>query len=359
MTRRAFAGGLALLRGAGAATRPRTPAEVTVYPDPATELPVTRLTNPAHASFLASRSTHASPPNGAFLLYSSDRTGTAQAFRMDLKTGESEQLSDAAALVSETLCLTPKGQDVCFFDGAWLCRVGLSNLRSRRLYEIPPGWALERHFAVSPDGRRAAFVERRGTTFRLRLLALGGGHATTVVEAPVPLGGPLFRPRSDSILYRQGERALWLVSLNGRRNVQLKPAPGGVGEFHWSRDGRAFLYLSFPEERRSLNSIREYVPEENADRLVAPTSQFAAFSPNGNGSVFVGASSNKASPHLLLVMRSTRRELTLCEHRASDPSAVAPIFSRDSQQVFFQSDMHGRPAIYGMRVDRLVEKTET
>jgi oligogalacturonide lyase len=62
---------------------------------------------------------------------------------------------------------------------------------------------------------------------------------------------------------------------------------------------------------------------------------------------------------VLLVTRATRREFTLCEHRASDASAVTPIFSPDSQQVFFQSDIHGKAAIYSVRVDRLVEKTET
>jgi len=35
------------------------------------------------------------------------------------------------------------------------------------------------------------------------------------------------------------------------------------------------------------------------------------------------------------------------------------MFSADSQRVYFQSDRHGKPAIYAIRVDRLVEKTET
>ncbi len=57
---------------------------------------------------------------GNLLLYSSDRTGKPQAFRMDLKTGESDQLTDAAALVGETLCLLPDGRSLCYFDGPWL-----------------------------------------------------------------------------------------------------------------------------------------------------------------------------------------------------------------------------------------------
>ncbi len=73
----------------------------------------------------------------------------------------------------------------------------------------------------------------------------------------------------------------------------------------------------------------------------------------------MGASGSKASPHLLLLLRVTRRELTLAEHRATDPTRVAPIFSPSSQRVFFQSDRHGKPAIYTMSVEKFVAETET
>ncbi len=52
-----------------------------------------------------------------------------------------------------------------------------------------------------------------------------------------------------------------------------------------------------------------------------------------------------------------KRELTLCEHRASNPAMVAPMFSPNSQQVYFNSDIHGKPAIYRMDVDKLVAAT--
>jgi len=75
--------------------------------------------------------------------------------------------------------------------------------------------------------------------------------------------------------------------------------------------------------------------------------------------MFIGASGSRASLYVLLLMRVTHRELTLCEHRASATVDVAPVFSYDSQQIFFHSDRHGKTAIYQMRVDRLVEKTDT
>ena len=126
----------------------------------------------------------------------------------------------------------------------------------------------------------------------------------------------------------------------------------------WAADGRTLLYLHFPEEKTQLNTIREHTPDANQDQLVAKTSQFVHFDANRDTSVFVGASRNKASPHILLLLRTTQRELTLCEHRATNPAMAAPVFSADSQQVFFQSDKQGKTAIYRVHVDRFVEKIE-
>jgi oligogalacturonide lyase len=36
---------------------------------------------------------------------------------------------------------------------------------------------------------------------------------------------------------------------------------------------------------------------------------------------------------------------------------VSPVFSPNSPRVFFMSDQHGKPAIYTMAVDKLVEET--
>jgi len=48
----------------------------------------------------------------------------------------------------------------------------------------------------------------------------------------------------------------------------------------------------------------------------------------------------------------------LCEHKASRPEQTCPIFSPDSQRIYFQSDREGKPALYCVHVEKLVEKTE-
>ena len=199
----------------------------------------------------------------------------------------------------------------------------------------------------------------REQTSRLRLIGLLKPGTATVIETPFPPAYPVARPRRTQILYRQGDEALWLVNFDGAQNRRLRTAPAGrIGTAFWSANGRTILYLHIPEDTTKLIAIREHTPDENLDKVVSTTSQFAHFGANPDASVFVGASRNRASPHILILLRVGQRELTLCEHRSSDPYSVAPLFSPDSQRVFFQSDRDGKPALYRVQVERFVEKTD-
>lgn len=335
------------------------PPERQRYIDPSTEFAITRMTDPQVSCFLPPYYDHAISRRRNALLYTSDRSGSLQIFQMDLKSGKSRQLSDARELDGDSVAMLHDERSICYFDGPALRQTNLSNLRGREIYRVPEGWSRAPGLAVSIDGVHAAFVETQGETRRLRLVGIARGNATTVVEAGAPISRPLPRPRRAGILYERGGDSLWLVNYDGADNRPLKIAPGGIGPATWSADGRTVLYLSFPEEPSKLNMLREHTPDTNADELVAPTSQFVHFGRNRDSSVFVGASRNKAAPYVLLLLRVTRREMTLCEHRASDPSAVAPIFSPDSQWVYFQSDRDGKPAIYAIPVEKFVEKTES
>src|SRR5690349_10643254 len=63
--------------------------EVERYADPSTEFQVYRLTDPSYTSILPATYNRIISRNSSTLLYSCDRSGTPQAFRMTLRTGES------------------------------------------------------------------------------------------------------------------------------------------------------------------------------------------------------------------------------------------------------------------------------
>jgi oligogalacturonide lyase len=336
------------------------PSEWGRYPDPATEFEVYRLTDPAHASHLPAYYNRAFSHRSGFLLFWSDRTGSNQAFRMDLKSGECRQLTEAEELDGDSITLAPDERSFFYFDGPSLRQTNFGGLRDREVYRIAEGWKRGPGGSVTGDGVSATISEAREKTSRIRLIGLMKSAVTTVTETPFSASHPIPRPRRAQILYRQGDEALWLVNLDGAQNRRLKTAPdGAIGPAFWSPNGRSILYLHIPADTTKLIAIREHTPDENLDKNISTTSQFAHFGANGDASVFVGASRNRNSPHILILLRLTRRELTLCEHRSSDPYRVTPTFSPDSQRVFFESDRDGKPALYRVQVERFVEKTES
>jgi oligogalacturonide lyase len=360
MKRRAFLAmglGAACLRADGQKGA-AFPAAWKKYSDPTTDFDVFRLTDREYACTMPAAYNRSISRNSGWMLFCGERSGKAQAYRLDLKNGEGKQLTEVDGLDGASLTLTPDNRNFCFFAGRSLYLSNVSTLRERELYRVPEGWERCLGMSVGPDGTHATFAERSGEKSRLRMAPLLQGPARTVVEAPFPIYDPIHRPMRAQILYRQGDRGLWLVNSDGQQNRQLKTAPGRIGTANWSPDGKTILYLNYPEDATQLRTIRELTPDTNTDKLLAKTSQFAAFGFNRDSSVFVGSSSNAASPTVLLLLRITKRELTLCEHKASHPEQTCPIFSPDSQRIYFQSDREGKNAIYCVHVEKLVEKTE-
>ena len=333
------------------------PSEAKRYADPTTELDVYRLTDPGHTSSLPAYYNRAIAHNGASMIFCCDRNGTPQAHRMDMKNAETRELTDAMDLDGSSLTLTPDNRWFCYFAGRQLFMSSMAG-HGRVVYEVPQGWERCPGLTVGPDGTHATFAERQGEKSRLQMVPLLLGPARTVIEAPFVMSHPIPRPMRAQILFRQGDEALWMVNSDGAQKRQLKLPAGKVGPANWATDGRSLLYLNFPPDPMQITTIRECVPDTNSDALVAKTSQYAHFGFNAPGTAFVGACRSIPSPTILIMLRSTRRELTLCEHKASHPEMTAPRFSPDTQRLYFQSDRDGKPAIYSVHLEKFLDKTE-
>jgi oligogalacturonide lyase len=340
------------------------PSVVFRYADPSTEFPVFRLTDPEHTSVLPPHYARAVSRKGNFLVYASDASGSIQAYRLDLKTGQSRLLTDAENFNPRCLTLLADERSFCYSDRGRVYLCSLTSLRPRQVYQSPEGFQ-PTGLSITDDGLSAALVEQKGSHYRLQWIRMMDGMATTLVESDQEndeMSDPSPRPRRASVLYRRAG-GVWLANTigtqnAGKQNYRLRLADGQALSATWAPDGKDVLYLNLPPDPRKLRSIRQFTPDTNEDKAISDTTQYACFERNADGSVFVGASGSKASPHVLLLVRAVSRELTLCEHRASNPAMVSPIFSPNSQNVFFTSDQHGKPAIYRIAVDKLVESTE-
>jgi oligogalacturonide lyase len=322
------------------------------YADAATEIPVTRLTDPTHTSLLPAWHLSTATRRGHSLLYSNDRTGQMQVYRMDLKSGESRQLTGADPVLPLAVTSLPDERFFACLAGRSLMIQQVKPARPRVVYRVPDEFEPTDGFSVSHDGAFAVLVEKSATGWRLRQVPLArAGAATTMGESAVEIRNPMARPGADEVLFRQGVNEMRLAP--GSR-LLVKAAGPAI----WSPDGAGVLYLGIPADAAQPNTIRSFDIATGRDSLISNTSRFVSFGRNADASVFVGASASKASPGVLLLLRSVRRELTLCEHRASDPALVTPRFTPDSQHVLFQSDKDGRMAIYQVNVERLVEETD-
>ena len=323
------------------------------FTDPTTETTVVRLTNPATTSILPAPTNRFVSLRDRFLIFSSDATGSLSPHRVDLHTGMVTRLASAKKLDPRSLSMDEKERLLYFLDGGRLRAV---NLRTRR-EERPVAEGVSAFSAWYARGSEKPdfWVVREG-----KLESLGGESGRVLADNVS--GDCLARPgRKGCVFLRNAgpeQREIWYTGADTPRQEPVRLASGRVSNAVWSVDGQAVFFLrEVPGRGAYLSEIHQVNPANGMETCISPTSAFAAFSANGDDSVFVGASRSKAQPNVILLLREVRREFTLCEHRASNPAAVVPVFSPDSRRVYFQSDHYGKPAIYSVNVELLVEPT--
>ncbi len=323
------------------------------FPDPTTETVIVRLTSPAYRNVLPASTNRFVLLKPRVLYCSSDRVaGRMGPFEVDLRTGAIRQVAEADALDPDSLSLDGSGKSLYFLDGGVLSEVPANGKREKKR-----AGALARDVASFAVGasRAELFVVRGGRLEQIR----AEGDAVLAEGATGPCA---VRPGGRGCLFTRNangeERELWYAPAAADGGKPAMLAQGRVSHAYWSTDGSSVFFL------RDVHNNSVFVAEvhevrlaDATERCVSPTSQFATFAANRNDSMFVGASKSKAQPNVVLLLRSAQREFTLCEHRSSNAAEVKPKFSPDSQRVYFQSDREGKPAIYSVNVELLVEPT--
>jgi oligogalacturonide lyase len=348
-TRRAFLAGLSST-GLVCGQRTKKPREIprvgefVRYVDPVTENALVRLTSLSSANRLPAPENAFISARNRFLVFSSDRTGAPAPHLLDLRTGAIRQLAEATALNTESLSLDQAERSLFFLEGSTLRQ---AQIATRRVTTVAEGVS-----AFAGRSEAGMLVVRDG---RLQRAADGQTMATDVAQ-----GRCLLSPDNAFCLFNRmagTESELWCLPL--RTPGEAKRLTAGPIRFpYWSPDSLSVLFLrDVPGNGVTLSEIHRVSKDGGPEERVAGTSQFGAFAPNSDCSVFVGASRSKAQPTIDLLLEASRRELTLCEHHATNAEMVTPVFAPDSRRVYFQSDREGKPALYSINVELLVEPT--
>lgn len=351
VTRRNFALSIA---AAAAARAQFTP--IRRYLDPSTEVEVLALSDPSNASYMPHHYNRSISSRNGFLVYATETTQGFQALRLDIKGGATKVLTSATGMDPKSLALSPDDRTLYFADGDRLLATPVSGGKPREIYKASSPTVFSKGLSLSEDGTTITVVD--GTKLMLIPTASSAKTTTRVITEVEAAAEQAAITRFGNIFYRDKAKSIHLISTApGSKPVRL-PIEGELGPAVWNPDGRSLLFLRVNQGKGIPNALFEYSLDTNKETLVGKTSQFVHFGRNADSSVFVGASGSKAQPYILIMLRITRRELALCEHKSSDPTTVAPVFAPSSQRIYFQSDRLGKQAIFSVAVERLVEKTE-
>ncbi len=364
------------------------------FADELTERKVQRLTSPDVLFHLPHYHHRFISRKGDFLLLAGEVSGSRQVYLYEAGRERLTQLTDGPDVHPYSPTMDDRDREFFYLQGAELKIASVHGRGDNVIFQCPDGWEFTGHLSVSSDARRAAVIEMKQgdreddpvkqfksrPKCRLRVIDLTRPEDNRVIaEERRWLAHPQFRPGSSDILFAhegpsdQVDDRLQLVGLDGKKPRSLRVLDGDetIGHEYWSDDGSRIYYVHYPAKNLRGATIRSLDPDTAAETTISPCTAFGWMHNNRDGSVIAGSSRRPSGPNVYVLFARLKRELTLCEHRASgkpypiagtdrtDYSCAQPetLFEPDSQWVYFVSDKDGKPAVYRTKVEDLVEQT--
>jgi Tol biopolymer transport system component len=225
-------------------------------------------------------------PDGSTLAFVSDRDGKPSVWKIS-------RLGGAASLVVENAedpAVSPDGRSLAFVraDASGFFRIHVAPVASpeqaRALTDEQTGLWHHRKPAWSPDGQTVVYHAARD----LWAVPLTGAAARLLTTADAADKDPVWSPDGKFIYFssdREGARALWRAPAAGGPAVRLTGGQGPEGQPSLSRDGARLVYSTFVDDwdlvLRDLGSGQERrLGGERVD-------DSPVFSPDGRSLAFV------------------------------------------------------------------------
>jgi hypothetical protein len=202
-------------------------------------------------------------PDSRWLIYHSDRGSAPQhfnLFKMDLRTGESIQLTESGAVTEDTPEIAYDGKLVYYAENKTSVHaIELESLKERTLCTFADPIRFDHAFTITPDGRSLIVT---ATLEPPKKLGYNFGHYTTraalivvntangenrrLIDGSSPLGHTAICPTNGNLVlysihihWAEIQRA-WLINMDGtgHRFIFRQTQGEGVGHEFWGASGR-------------------------------------------------------------------------------------------------------------------------
>lgn len=327
-------------------------------------------------------------PDDRYLIFSSERTGSWQLFRVELNSGEILQLTNLRSLSSSSFTVHPNGEEVYFgFDGK-LGRVNIyTGEISSREFEEPVTFRR----VISSDGHYTTVSSYDGERSTIYLISLpdaeieaklhwpSGETLGTYLEWTGSISHTMINPgypwlvsflpgstHAEETQYFDHQRDMSLpkklrarVWIWDARNGEVRPLvsmPYHYSNTHesWSRDGERFFFFQkhapgwIPNHIASVNKSGKDWQNHHSD----DTLRLGHGTPSYDGKWFISDGQNGGHNPLRLINLETGKWKDLCWPNASiypghsEQAHVHPSFSSSGNFVAYTSDKTGSPEVY-------------
>jgi len=230
-------------------------------------------------------------PDGRFLAYTSQRTGTRDIYIADVTSGESRQLTSdvrddyqarwspdgtwiaflsdrggqtdlwvvpaaggKAVRVTNDRSVegnprwTPDGRSLTYTRTQTDVDLGLlpADGGAGRTLLSWPGYGIG-SARLSPDGGTVLFSSDRSGNSDIWSLSVSGGEPSPFAASPLVDDNPLYSPDGSQVLFRSdraGSSDLWVVPATGGEPRRLTQGPGNDTDAAWSPDGTSIVFAS-------------------------------------------------------------------------------------------------------------------
>jgi Oligogalacturonate lyase len=332
----------------------RTGKKGQVYPDqrqkvrdPKSGHTVWQLTNlmPARSAHMFYPTNRSATPDSRWQFYSSDRGGPKgrnDLFKMDLRTGESIQLTDTGDIDFTTPDIAYSGKEIFFFNRSNVFRaINVETLQEReigRLEPDDPSIHFNMPVSVSPDDRSVVigFQREKGRKYvgdghfapwliksSLTVLSTVDGKQRDVFIGLVPLDHVKWNPTDPNLIFYINKgpgssvQRPWLIHADGTGNRPIFVCVNGEQTIHevFSDNGRT-LYANIVGGRQPQGMWATNVDGTN-ERCVLAGSAIGHVTVNAEEDRFVTDDRLGDGSSLWMAGKGSREAKLLCQMRVS------------------------------------------